>query len=105
MACRLRRNICQLACIGSGVWKLSRGAKQVAPGIAFKVVASEPVLHLRLAVSRLGIAILRLYVARQPDVRAQLVQALPHWEPESITSCTLFSGSARLTPKVQLLPD
>ncbi len=92
-------------CIGSGIWKLSRSSKIVAPNIAFKVVASDPVVHLELAVSGLGIAILPLYMARRPDLRNQLKPVLPLWSPEPITLCALFSGPARLTPKVQVLLD
>jgi LysR family transcriptional regulator, transcriptional activator for dmlA len=92
-------------CIGSGVWKLSRGAKLAAPGIAFRVVTSDPLVHLKLATGGLGIANLPLYMAKRPDTRDRLVPVLPLWNPEPITLCALFSGSARLTPKVQVLLD
>ncbi len=92
-------------CIGSGTWKLSRGSKIAAPNIAFRVVVSDPVVHLDLALSGFGIAILPLYMARRPDTRNRLMPVLPPWHPEPITLCALFSGSARLTPKVQVLLD
>jgi len=92
-------------CIGSGIWKLSRGSKLVAPNIVFRVVTSDPLVHLKLATSGLGIASLPLYMAKRPDTRHQLVPVLPLWSPEPITLCALFSGSARLTPKVQVLLD
>lgn len=92
-------------CIGSGTWKLSRGSKIAAPNIAFRVVVSDPVVHLDLALSGFGIAILPLYMARRPDTRNRLMPVLPPWNPEPITLCALFSGSARLTPKVQVLLD
>ena len=92
-------------CIGSGVWKLSRGSKLAAPNIVFRVVTSDPLVHLKLATSGLGIANLPLYMAKRPDTRNRLVPVLPLWSPEPITLCALFSGSARLTPKVQVLLD
>jgi DNA-binding transcriptional LysR family regulator len=92
-------------CIGSGIWKLRRGSKLSAPDIVFRVVASDPIVHLKLAVSGLGIAILPLYMAKRPDACNQLVPVLPLWSPEPITLCALFSGPARLTPKVQALLD
>jgi LysR family transcriptional regulator, transcriptional activator for dmlA len=92
-------------CIGSGVWKLSRGVKNAAPNILFKVVTGDPVVHLELALNGLGIAILPLYMARQRETRDQLVPILPLWKPEPITLCALFFGPARLTPKVQVLLD
>ena len=92
-------------CIGSGVWRLSRGAKIITPNIVFRVVTADPVVHLDLALDGLGIAILPIYMAKRPDVRDRLVSILPQWKPDPITLCALFSGSARLTPKVQVLLD
>jgi len=92
-------------CIGSGTWKLSRGAKVIAPNILFKVVASDPDLHLQLTLRGLGIAALPLWMAKGAEVRHRLIPILPQWNPEPITLCALFSGQARLTPKVQALLD
>jgi LysR family transcriptional activator of dmlA len=92
-------------CIGSGVWRLSRGAKVMTPNIVFRVVTADPVVHLDLALDGVGIAILPIYMAKRPDIRDRLVPILPQWKPDPITLCALFSGSARLTPKVQVLLD
>jgi LysR family transcriptional activator of dmlA len=92
-------------CIGSRSWKLSRGAKVATPNIMFRVVTSDPVVHLDLTLSGLGIAILPLYMAKRADTRKRLVPVLPLWNPEPIILCALFSGAARLTPKVQVLLD
>ena len=92
-------------CIGSGTWKLSRGSKVVTPNLIFTAVVSDPAVHLDLALSGLGIAILPLYMAKRRDTRDRLISVLPHWSPEPITLCALFSGSTRLTPKVQVLLD
>ncbi|NYF80633.1 LysR family transcriptional regulator [Granulicella arctica] len=92
-------------CIGSGTWKLSRGSKTTAPNIVFKVVVTDPVVHLDLALSGLGIVTLPLYMAKRADMRNRLIPVLPHWNPEPITLCALFSGQARLTPKVHVLLD
>ncbi len=92
-------------CIGSGIWKLSRGSKVAAPNIVFKVVASDPGVHRDLTLCGFGIAILPLWMAKSADLRNRLVPVLPLWSPEPITLCALFSGAARLTPKVQVLLD
>ena len=92
-------------CIGSGTWKLYRGSTVSAPTISFKVVTSDPVVHLQLALLGVGIAILPLHMARRPDVCDGLVPVLPRWIPEPITVCALFSGPARMNPKVQVLLD
>lgn len=80
-----------------------RGPKLAAPNILFRVVASDPVVHLDLALSGFGIAVLPLYMAKRPDTRTRLIPILPLWDPEQITLCALFSGPARITPKVQVL--
>lgn len=92
-------------CIGSGDWKLTRGQKAVSPSIQFKVNASDPRLHLELALAGSGIVILPLYMARQAHARDRLVPLLTEWTPDPITLCGLFSGPSRLTPKVQVLLD
>jgi LysR family transcriptional regulator, transcriptional activator for dmlA len=92
-------------CAGSGVWKLARGRKEVTPAIAFHVVTSDPVVHLKFALDGLGITVLPLWMAKHPDNRNRLVPILPLWKPEPITVCALYSGSSRLTPKVQALLD
>jgi LysR family transcriptional activator of dmlA len=92
-------------CIGSEVWKLSRGQKIVTPNILFRVVTSDPTVAMKLAISGLGVAILPLWMAKRADVRNCLIPILAQWRAEPITLCALFSGSARLTPKVQVLLD
>ena len=92
-------------CVGSGVWKLMRGQKVATPDILFRVVTSDPNVALKLAISGFGVAILPLWMAKRADVRHGLAPILPHWTPEPITLCALFSGPARLTPKVQVLLD
>jgi DNA-binding transcriptional LysR family regulator len=92
-------------CIGSGIWKLSRGKTVVTPNLAFRVVTSDPHIHLTLATQGLGICILPLWMARWPETRAKLTPILPLWKPDPITVCALFFGHARLTPKVQALLD
>ncbi len=92
-------------CIGSGVWKLNRGGTVAAPNIQFKVVASDPMLHLELTLQDFGIAVLPLYMGKWPEARDQLVPILTRWNPEPISLCALFSGPSRLTPKIQVLLD
>lgn len=92
-------------CIGNGVWKLNRGKTTAAPEISFCVVTSDPHVHLTLALQGVGISILPLWMANWPEVRDKLLPVLPQWRPEPIIVCALFSGQARLTPKVQVLLD
>jgi len=89
-------------CVGSGAWRLSRGQKIATPNILFRVVTSDPTVALKLAMSGFGVAIMPLWMAKGAE---GLVPVLPLWRPEPITLCALFTGSARLTPKVQVLLD
>lgn len=93
------------SCIGSGVWKLSRGKKISTPNLTFRIVTSDPGVNLRLATDGLGICLLPLWLAKRPEFRKVLVPILPRWRPEPITLCALFFGVSRLTPKVKALLD
>lgn len=92
-------------CVGSGTWKLYRGSKVAAPNIVFSVIASDPALHLELALQGFCVAVLPLWMAKSAENRNRLLPVLPLWTPEPIALCALFSGPARLTPKVQALLD
>ena len=93
------------SCIGSEAWKLNKGKNTVTPNILFRVVTSDPMVALKLALSGFGIAILPLWMAKNKDVRSALTPILPQWAPEPITLCALFFGPSRLAPKVKLLLD
>jgi DNA-binding transcriptional LysR family regulator len=93
------------SCIGSGIWKLSRGKKTSAPNLTFRIVTSDPGVSLKLATDGAGIVVLPLWLAKRPDFRNVLVPVLPLWRPEPITLCALFFGPSRLTPKVKALLD
>jgi LysR family transcriptional activator of dmlA len=92
-------------CIGSGTWRLSRGATTMAPNIQFRVVTNDPAVLLELTLRHSGIALLPLYMGRWPETRNALVPVLPRWSLPPVTLCALFSGQSRLTPKVQVLLD
>ena len=94
------------SCIGAGgSWKLNRNTKTAAPNIPFRLIVSDPGIHLDLALTGAGIVIIPLYLGRRPGICEKLIPILPHWSPEPISLCALFSGPARLTPKVQVLLD
>jgi LysR family transcriptional regulator, transcriptional activator for dmlA len=92
-------------CIGSGVWKLTRGTTVMTPEILFQIVGSDPGMHLELAVTGAGIAVLPLWMAKRAELRLVLSPVLPSWRPVPITLCALYTGSARFTPKVKVLLD
>jgi LysR family transcriptional regulator, transcriptional activator for dmlA len=93
------------SCIGAGTWTLTRGKRVETPDVLFRVVASDPGMHLKLVLDGVGIAILPLWMAKQGQVRNAVVAVLPQWRPEPISVCAIFSAPSRLTPKVQALLD
>ena len=93
------------SCIGSGTWTLTRGKKVETPGVLFRVVASDPGMHLKLVLDGVGIAILPLWMAKRVEGRNALVSLLSQWRPQPISVCAIFSAPSRLTPKVQALLD
>lgn len=93
------------SCIGSGVWKLSRGKKVANQNLSFRVVAGDPYVGLTLAIDGLGICVLPLWLAKRPEFRKVLVPILPSWRPDPLNLCALFFGPSRLTPKVKALLD
>ena len=92
-------------CIGSGTWKLARGAKVLVPEIRFQIETSDPVVHLELAMKGSGIAILPLWMAGRPEAAQVLSPVLPSWKPTPITFCALYLGSAKFIPKVKVFLD
>jgi DNA-binding transcriptional LysR family regulator len=92
-------------CVGSGTWKLNRGATTVTPNIQFQVVTNDPAVLLELTLSNCGIALLPLYMGKWPETGNNLVPVLARWRLQPLTLCALFSGQSRLTPKVQVLLD
>jgi LysR family transcriptional regulator, transcriptional activator for dmlA len=88
-------------CIGSGLWKLTKGSNTVVPEIEFHVVASDPGIHLTLAMKGAGIAVLPVWMAMRPEVGDQLRSVLPDWKPAPISVCVLSSGPTKLNPKVR----
>jgi LysR family transcriptional regulator, transcriptional activator for dmlA len=92
-------------CIGSGIWKLSRGTKVAVPEISFQIVTADPAVHLELTSKGAGIAVLPLWMARRSEMRQVLAPVLPTWQATPISLCALYTGSARFTPKVKVLLD
>ena len=94
------------ACIGAGIWKLRNGSAEVvevAP--TFRVTTCDPVVMCELVLKGLGIAILPLYMARQPAICPRLVPILPQWHPRPAIISALYFGPAALAPKIKVFLD
>ncbi|WP_263359807.1 LysR family transcriptional regulator [Acidicapsa ligni] len=86
---------------GFDLWRLSKERSRVTPETDLVAIASDPEIHRQLAVDGAGIAVLPLWLATQPGMANKLTRLMPLWRPPSITLCALYSGSSRLTPKIE----
>ncbi len=94
------------ACIGAGTWKLRNGSAEVvevAP--TFRVATYDPLVMCDLVLTGLGIAVLPLYMARQPEISQRLVPILPMWRPKPAIISALYFGPAALAPKTKVFLD
>ena len=76
---------------------------EVAP--TFRVTTCDPVVMCDLVLRDLGIAVLPLYMARQPQASQRLVPVLPMWHPTPAIISALYFGPAALAPKIKVFLD
>lgn len=86
---------------GFDLWRLSRDKSRVTAESNLVAVVSDPEIHRQLAIDGAGIAILPIWLATQSGMANKLTRLMPSWKPPSITLCALYSGSSRLTPKIE----
>jgi DNA-binding transcriptional LysR family regulator len=87
---------------GFDLWRLSKDKSRVTPEMDLVTMVSDPEVHRQLVLDGAGIAVLPLWLATQPGVASKLTRLMPAWKPPSITLSALYSGSSRLTPKIEL---
>lgn len=101
----------EFQCIGSqGVpefakWKLSNSAREVHLMLNYQVMAADPGTLRMLVLDGLGISMLPVWMALEPETKEHLIRVLPDWEPAPVR---LFATSLRskfLPPKVGFLLD
>ena len=94
------------ACIGAGTWTLTCGSAEVVEVTpAFRLATYDPMVMCNFVLKSLGIAILPLYMARQPEVCGRLVRILPQWHPRPATVSALYFGPAASAPKIKAFLD
>ncbi len=92
-------------CIGAGTWTLFWGAQVATVTPRFRVETSDPSMMCEMVLADLGIAILPLYMVRQPEFADRLVQVLPAWHPAPTVHSALYFGPASLAPKIKCFLD
>jgi DNA-binding transcriptional LysR family regulator len=94
------------ACIGAGTWRLANESAEVLDVTpAFRVTTCDPVVMCGLVLRGLGIAILPLYMARQPEMCPRLVPIMPQWHPRPAVVSALYFGPSALAPKIKVFLD
>jgi hypothetical protein len=84
---------------------LSKGPEVVDVAPRFRVATTDPFGMFDLVLEGIGIAMLPLYLARQPEVSRRIVPILPVWLSQPITHYALYFGSTRVAPKVRVFLD
>ena len=93
-------------CIGAGTWTLTCGSAEVVElSPVFRIATCDPVVMCDFVLKSLGIAILPLYMARQPEVCRRLVRILPQWHPSPAIISALYFGPAGSAPKIKVFLD
>lgn len=92
-------NLAAHRCIGSGVWKLTRGKSIATPDIAFCVVTSDPHIHLALALRGLGISILPLWMAKCRRFAISLSPSCRSGNRSRLRCALCFQASPASPPK------
>ncbi len=94
------------ACIGGGTWNLTNDLAHVAEvSPTFRVTTCDPTVMCDLVSKDIGIAVLPLYMARQPGVGQRLIPVLPMWHPRPAVISALYFGPAALAPKIKVFLD
>jgi LysR family transcriptional activator of dmlA len=86
-------------------WKLTKGAKTVAPDLTFQVMSSDPFVHRQLVLDGVGISILPVWIGNNSVIAPDLERVLPLWVPDPVSLCSLYSGASDMIPKIRIFLD
>ena len=82
------------------IWKLHKGGKVQEVRLRGKVAVGDPVIHHRLCLDGVGIAILPHWLVQQRVSGKQLVAVLPEWTPSPIELYVIYPTRLSMTPKL-----
>lgn len=108
-SCKVPEDLLRCDCIGSRAashlsqWLLvgPGGSTTVEP--KFKTLAADPALLRAMVLSGLGITILPVWMAMEPDPKAELVRVLPDWEPVPVPLFACVPFGSTLLPGTRVL--
>ncbi len=82
------------------IWKLHKDGKVQEVRLRGRVSVGDPVIHHRLCLDGVGIAILPNWLAQDGVTKRQLVRVLPEWLPSPIELYVIYPTRLSMTPKL-----
>ncbi len=82
------------------IWLLQKDGKSQEIRLRGRVVVGDPVIHQRLCLDGVGVAILPHWLAKDSIRKRQLVRLLPEWSPSPIELYVLYPTRLSMTPKL-----
>jgi DNA-binding transcriptional LysR family regulator len=87
-------------------WTLQRnGGKVHEIRVRGRITIGDPVIHLRLCLDGVGVAILPQWLADDHTRKKQIIRVLPDWTPSSIELYVLYPTRLSMTPKLRVFLD
>ncbi len=81
-------------------WTLHKDGKAQEVRILGRIAIGDPLIHLRLCVDGVGIAILPNWLIQDQVRKKDLLRVLPEWVPSPIELFVLFPTRLSMTPKL-----
>ena len=86
-------------------WTLQKNGKAQEIRLRSRIAIGDPVVHLRLCMDGVGIAILPNWLANDHMRKRRIVRVLPDWEPSPIELYVLYPTRLSMTPKLKAFLD
>ncbi len=86
-------------------WSLQRNGKVQQIRVRDRIAIGDPVIHLRLCLDGVGVAILPHWLTDEYTRKQQIVRVLPEWTPSPIELYVLYPTRLSMTPKLKAFLD
>ena len=87
---------------GGTNWTLHKGGKAQEIRLRGRIAIGDPLIHQRLCLDGVGIAILPNWLIQNQVRKRQLLRVLPDWVPSPIEVFVLFPTRLSMTPKLNV---
>lgn len=86
-------------------WNVQKNGKEQEIRLRSRIAIGDPVIHLRLCIDGVGIAILPNWLANDHARKQRIVRVLPDWAPSPIELYVLYPTRLSMTPKLKAFLD